>query len=233
MSSQAVLESEHRARWGPACGAAFVVLAVVSVFVNSTPDTNKSPAYILAWYNVHSHKVGLIISLLLVDIAVVFGIFFFGYLRDRFGRTDLGARLSPVLLAGAIILGVGGVIGSGAQISLIDEPKHMLPATAQTLNFIQSDLNAAATFVGVSILMWAATVIIWKTRILPIWLAGFSLVLAVAALVGPVGFFAFALMGIWILIVAFLMWRREETLPVGSSSQDISGGTSDALPPRP
>ncbi len=214
-----VLEPEHRARWGPACGVIFVILVVVSVFVSSTPDTNKSPAYILAWYNVHSHKVGLIISLLITDVAVVFGIFFFGYLRDRFGRTDLGARLSPTFLAGAIILGVGGALGSGAKIALIDEPKHMTLDTAQTLNFIQSDLNAAATFVGVSILMAAAAVIIWKTRILPFWLAWVSIVLAVAALVGPIGFFAFALTGIWVLIVAFFMWRYEEKLPVGGVAE--------------
>ena len=217
MTTPAVPGPEHRARWGPACGLIFVVLVVVSVFLSSTPDTNKTPAYILAWYSVHSHTVKLVISLLITDVAIVFGIFFFGYLRDRLGRTDIGARLAPTFLAGAIILGVGGALGSGAKIALIDEPKKMLPATAQTLNFIQSDLNAAATFVGVSILMAAVAVIIWKARILPIWLFWVSVVLAVAALVGPIGFFAFALTGIWVLIVAFMMWRREESLSVEGS----------------
>jgi hypothetical protein len=96
-----VLEPEHRARWGPACGVAFVVILVVSFLITSTQDTDKSPAYILAWYNVSSHKTHLIISTLLIDIGVVFGIFWFGYLRDRWGRTDLGARLAPIMLVGA------------------------------------------------------------------------------------------------------------------------------------
>ena len=77
------------------------------IVLNNTPDTNKSPAYILAWYNVKSHQNHLKINLLLTDIAVVFGIFWFGYLRDRWGRTDLGARLSPVLLVGAGIFATG------------------------------------------------------------------------------------------------------------------------------
>jgi hypothetical protein len=208
------LQPEHRARWGPACGVAFVVLLVASFLVGSTPNTNKSPAYILAWYNKSSHQTQLKVSLLLTDIAIVFAIFWFGYLRDRWGRTDIGARLAPVLLVGAGISVLGGLIFSGTSLALFDEPKHMTPDTAQTLNFLNSDLGALATVVGVSILMFAAGFIILKTRIVPVWLAWVSFVLAVVALAGPIGFFAFLGMGIWTLIVAFLMWRYEETLPV-------------------
>ena len=213
-----VLEPEHRARWGPACGVAFVVILVVSFLIVSTPNTNKSPAYILAWYNVSSHKTELAISTVLAGIAVVFGIFWFGYLRDRWGRTDLGARLSPVLLVGATLFAAGGLAFSGANFALLDEPKHMTADTAQTLNFIQSDIGAAGIVVGVSILMWAAGFIIWKTRVLPVWLAWVSFLLAVVGLAGPIGFFAFLAMGIWILIVAFLMWRFEQNLPASGDA---------------
>src|SRR5579862_6851211 len=81
MNGQAV--ERHRARWGPACGVLFVVLLVISFLVTSTPNTNKSPQYLLAWYNKSSHKTALAVSTILADIAVVFGIFWFGYLRDR------------------------------------------------------------------------------------------------------------------------------------------------------
>jgi hypothetical protein len=57
----------------------------------------------------------------------------------------------------------------------------MSPDTAQTLNFLQSDIGAAAVVIGVSILMWAAGFIIQKTRILPVWLAWVSFLLAVVA----------------------------------------------------
>ncbi len=232
MSSQAVPGPEHRARWGPACGVAFVVLLAVGLIIQSPPNTNKTPAYLYTWYNVHSHQTQIKISLILTDIAIVFGIFWFGYLRDRFGRTDLGARLSPVLLVGAGIFATGGLMFNGSLFALLDEPKDMLPATAQTLNFMQSDLGAAALVVGISILMWASGFIILKTRVLAVWLAWVSFVLAVVALAGPIGFFAFLAMGIWILIVAYMMWRREETLPVGSLSEDVSGGIQDSMPPR-
>jgi hypothetical protein len=136
MSPQAVPGPEHRARWGPATGVAFAVILAVSLIVlNNTPDTNKSPAYLLAWYNVKSHQNHLKINLLLTDIAVVLGIFWFGYLRDRWGRTDLGARLSPVLLVGAGIFATGGLISNGAELALFDSPKHLTPDAVQALNW--------------------------------------------------------------------------------------------------
>ena len=156
---------EHRARWGPACGVIFVVLLVVGLLVSNTPNTNKSPAYILAWYNKSSHKTSLAISTILIDIAVVFGMFWFGYLRDRWGRTDLGARLAPVLLAGGIVFAGGGLVFSGANAALLDHPKSMLPATAQTLNFLQSDIGFAGVTIGTSIILLAAGFIILRTRV--------------------------------------------------------------------
>jgi MFS family permease len=218
MSSQAVPRPEHRARWGPICGVLFVVLLVAGFFLASTPDTNKSPQYLLNWYSSNTHRNQLHIALLITDIAVVFGLFWFGYLRDRFGRTDLGARLSPILLAGIIILAGGGLVSNGTWAALTDDPKKMLPATAQALNFLTNDIAIAGIVVGVSIIMWAAGFIIFKTRILPRWLAWVSFVLGVVALAGPIGFFAFVATGIWILIVAVFMWRFESNLPVSGDA---------------
>jgi ABC-type Na+ efflux pump permease subunit len=194
-----------------------------------TPDTDKSAAYILAWYNTHSHKVSMVLSILLTDLAVVVGVFFFGYLRDRWGRTDLGSRLAPTLLAGVIIFAMSGVLGSGSLVALLDSPKHLTPEAAQALDFIQSDLATGATFAGVSIFMLASWMIIWKTRILPVWVAWISFVLGIVALAGPLGFFAFLATGIWLLIVTYFMWRHEQELPEGSLA-DLSG-SSDGLPP--
>jgi MFS family permease len=221
---------EHRARWGPGLGLLFVILLVASFLVGGTVNTNKSPAYILAWYNVHSHKVSMVFSIILTDLAVVVGIFFFGYLRDRWGRTDLGSRLAPTFLAGVIIFAMSGVIGSGALIALIDSPKHLTPDSAQALNFIQSDLASAATFAGIGIFMLAAWMIIWRTRILPVWLAWVSFALGLIALAGPLGFFAFLATGIWLLIVVFFMWRFEMTLPVEG---DAAMAVVPPAPPPP
>ena len=130
---------------------------------------------------------------------------------------------------GATLFAGGGLVFSGANFALLDSPRHMTPDTAQTLNFLQSDIGAAGIVVGVSILMWAAGFIILKTRVLPVWLAWVSFLLAVVGLAGPIGFFAFLAMGIWILIVAFLMWRFEQNLPAPEDAieRPSVGGSQD------
>ena len=209
---------EHRARWGPICGVIFVVALVVSFLIINTPDTSKSPAYILAWYNKHSHKVQLVISTILSDVAIVFGIFWFGYLRDRWGRTDVGNRLAPIMLVGGGIFATGGAIFNGVSVALLDKPSHLTLESALTLNFLESDIGIIAVFIGLSVFMMAAGMIILKTRILPVWLAVIAFILALVLLAGPLGFFAFLLSGIWFLIVAFFMWRFEETLQANTIS---------------
>ena len=220
MSTPIAVAPEHRARWGPICGVAFVVILVASFLVAMTPNTSKSPEYLLNWYNKSSHKTALGVSTVLTDISVVVGLFWFGYLRDRFGRSDVGARLSPILLAGAILFGGGGLLFSGVNIALIDDPKKLLPATVQTLNFLDSDIGVGLLTAGISVLMWSVGFIIFRTRILPRWLAWVSFVLAVVALAGPIGFFAFLATGLWVLIVAFYMWKHELTLPVSDDATE-------------
>jgi MFS family permease len=228
VSAPSALKPEYRARWGPVCGVLFVVLMVVSSFIFSTPSTSKSPQYLLNWYSQTSHRRQVNISTVIADVAVVLGLFWFGYLKDRFSRSDLGARFSSIFLGGVVLFASGGLVFSGAQFALGDDPKKMEPATAQTLNFLASDIGAAGILVGVSVLMWAAGFIILKTRVLPRWLAWFSFVLAVVALAGPIGFFAFLATGIWVLIVAFYMWRHEEALPVADGTPERSSTVAAA-----
>jgi hypothetical protein len=192
----------------------FVVLLAVAFLIVSTPNTNKNPQDILDYYLKNSHKHALGASSIISDTAILFAVFWFGYLHDRFGRSDEGARFAPIMLTGTAIFAAGGLVFNGAQFALIDSPKHMLPATAQTLNFLQSDIGFPAVLIGTSIMMLAAGIIIYKTAVLPIWMAYFAFLLGVVALIGPFGFFAFLAMGIWILIAAFYMWRFEESLSV-------------------
>jgi MFS family permease len=220
MSTYLAPVAEHRARWGPICGVVFVVLLVVSSFIYSAPSTGKSPQYLLNWYSQSSHKRDVSLSTVIADVGVVFGLFWFGYLRDRFSRSDSGARLAPIFLAGVVLFAGGGLVFSGAQFALGDNPKKMDPATAQTLNFLATDIGAAGILVGLSVLLSAAGFIIFQSRVLPRWLAWVSFVLAVVALAGPIGFFAFLATGIWILIVAGYMWRHEQDLPVSADAPE-------------
>jgi len=38
---------------------------------------------------------------------------------------------------------------------------------------------------------------------------------------GPIGFFAFIAAGVWILILAVIMWRFEDTLPLEQAPASV------------
>ena len=196
-------------RWGPLSGVAFVVLIVAAFIVGwSTPMSNASAAKVIAWYSNSSHKRNANISALLIDIAVVVGFFFFGYLRDRLRGTELGKRLAPVAFGGAIVFGVGGLIGAGTTFALTDVPKDLAPAAAQALNVMSNDIWFPATFIGMSILTLASSIVFLKSRTMPTWFGWFGIVIGVAGLAGPIGFFAFLAVGLWLLILSYLFYSR-------------------------
>ena len=92
-----------------------------------TPDSNASGAKVIAYFVKHSNKRAANISAVLTDLAVVFGLFFFGYLRDRLRRTEVGSRLAPIAFGGAVIFAAGGLLTSGTTIALTDVPKDLTP----------------------------------------------------------------------------------------------------------
>lgn len=196
----------RRDAFGPLCGVAFVVLLAITFFIGSSPNSNASGAKVIAYYT--KHGTAAKVSVVLTDLAVVAGLFFFGYLRDRLRRTDIGLRLAPVAFGGAVLFGAGGCLVSGTTLALSDVPKDLTPAAAQALNVVSNDMPFLMVLVGVSVLTLATGIVILRSRFLPLWVGWLSLVIGVVALLGPLGFFAFLASGIWILILSFMLYRR-------------------------
>jgi hypothetical protein len=117
--------------WGPTTGVVFVVLLVASSFFDSSsPSSGDGGNKVVAYYLKHSNKRNANIPALLIDLSVVVGLFFFGYLRDRLRQTDVGERFAPIAFGGAVIFAVGGVGNAGATFALTDSPKettHLQP----------------------------------------------------------------------------------------------------------
>ena len=196
-------------RWGPLTGVAFVVLIVVSQVLQSSPADNASGTKVIAYYVDQSHKRSADISAFLVDLGVVVGLFFFGYLRAWLRRTDLGARLAPVAFGGAVIFALSGLLAAGTAFALTDVPQDLSPGAAQALNVIQSNITLPATAIGVSVLTLATSIVVLGSRLLPAWFGWFGVVIAVVGVAGPFGFFAFPAVGLWILVLSYFWSRRR------------------------
>lgn len=203
-------ESASREKWGSLTGVVFVVLLVVSFFMVSTPSSNASGQKVIAFYANHSNKRAANISALLIDVSVVAGLFFFGYLRDHLRQTDLGRRLAPVAFGGGVLFAAAGLVVSGSIFALTDVPKDLTPASAQALNLVNNDLPFPLLCIGISVLALASGIVFLKSNMVPTWFGWFSIVIGVVALVGPIGFFAFPAIGVWILILSYLFYSRPE-----------------------
>jgi hypothetical protein len=209
-------------------GLLFTVLIVFSVLRSGgTPGTNESPAKILAWYQVAQDKNKVNSAGFLTAWGVIAGFAFFGCLFARLrGKSPV---LAAVGLAGAAVFAVGGLLSAGAYLSLGDTPSIMTASTAQTLNFLQSDLSYPFIIAGLSIFYLATAVAILRTKPIPIprtwgWI---TVVFAAVSLTAFFSFFAFIGTAVWVVVSAVLLTiqnnRDNPTQAQPIPSRDVSG----------
>jgi ABC-type nitrate/sulfonate/bicarbonate transport system permease component len=116
---------------------------------------------------------------------------------------------SSLVLVGAAILAVGAALFAGVTVTLSDFADDLQPQAMQALNALNQDLFPPLAL-GVFTFLIGAGASIVATAALPKWVGWVAVVLAIAALT-PVGFFAFLALGLWILIVSALLFRRRAT----------------------
>jgi hypothetical protein len=203
-------------KWAAGSGVLFVILFVLSFFVApSTPSPGDSAAKVGNFYLAHDNAVK--VSGLLTVLAVFVGLWFYTMLSQYF-RSFIGQDVpATVVLVGAAIFGLSGALSAGISWALTDHTKDLNDGALLALNQISSDGTYAVTIVGLALLYSAAGVAIYRTGAFPRWLAWVSWVLALAALVPPIGFFVFLATPIWVLIVCFLLFRR----PTGAPAADL------------
>jgi len=204
--------SQTPGRWSkiaPLFGLLFVAFVVASVLVGgNTPATNASPVSILHYYRTHKHQVG--ISALLIPPAVVFGLIWFSYLRNWLQRRDVDPRWGILTFAGGVLFAVTGGVAGGALIALNDAPDHLTLSSAQTLNYLQSDMPSMLASMAFGLMAIAAGVAILKSALLPTWLGWVSLVLGILGVLPFGDFFALPAIGVWTLILVGVIWFRSD-----------------------
>jgi hypothetical protein len=190
----------------PLSGLVFVALVLVSAFIVSTPGSNASASTVLTFYQAHQSVTSA--SGLLTGLAVVFGLFFFGYLRDYL-RQDRATRwLASTAFGGVILFAAGGAISAGSLFALGDQPHVLNAAAAQTLNLLQTDGSVGFTQAGLGVFYLATAVAILRGKLLPAWLGWVSVVLGLLAASLVLAFFAFIATGVWVIVVAVMLWVK-------------------------
>jgi hypothetical protein len=207
-------------RWAACAGVLFVLFLAVSFFLINTPNTGDSAAKIGHYYLTHKTKTNL--TGLFTYLSVFFGVWFFTWLW-RYFRSFPGLEVpAAVSLVGAVLFAASGALSAGINFAFADHTKQMNDGALVALNQLDNDLTYPMTIVGLALFYTAASVVIFRARAFPRWLAWVSGVLALASLVPPIAFFAFLATGIWVLIVSFLLWRMPVRSPVAEGPPIVS-----------
>lgn len=224
---------------GALAGIAFVVIAVISLFLPGTPpkadEVSKISSYLV------DKRGGILASNYLLALAFAFFLLFLGSLRVHLGAAGRQiVRPGSVALAGGVagaVLVLAGAATINAAVFQVagagdDNLNHALYDLSNDL-FFMSGFGFAVFFVG-------AALAIADTRALPSALAPAALVVALLNLLGAFGLFAksglFAIGGafgfitpvaslLWVLAASVALMRfRDE--PAGTPAADREVATA-------
>ena len=194
-------------RLAPLTGIVFAVLLFASFVIPGTPpNADDSTHKVVQYWSTHDTEN--IVAALVGAVAVVFFIWFASSLRSAIMEAEGGTgRLAAIVYGGAVIVAAGAAVTVGFQFSAADSVGDVPAAVTQTLSVI--NIDAFLWFsAGIALFWFASAFATFKTRVLPVWLAWISIVLAIvaftpAALVAVLGFL------IWVIIVSVLLYVRQ------------------------
>ena len=205
-------------RWGALGGILFVILVVVSALLpGDPPKTGDSTAEMAKFIADKGDQ--LRVAGYLGAVAIVPFFWFLGSLW-RFLRRDEGGapRLAVMAALGGVFAVTVGAIG-GIVLALLPMVRSSLtPGLLRILYILSSNIAFMALF-GIATLLVSASLVIIRSRGMPVWLGYFGVLAAVVALIGAgatvstndtlftFGFVGFLLASLWILILSVLMLR--------------------------
>jgi hypothetical protein len=198
---------DNRREWlAPLTGVGFVILVIVSFAIGGEPPSASDPVdEIVEHYvdNGDSVMIGAVIG----GLAAVLLIYFAAYLRKVFRAAEgEGGVLSATTLIGATVLAVGASFDATLSFALAETAEDIDPAAVQALQALW-DNDFLPLAVGSVVLFFSAGLSIVLHGALPKWLGWIAILIAVVGLT-PVGFFAFLVGALWILVVSVMLSMR-------------------------
>jgi hypothetical protein len=205
-------------RLTPLMGVVSVVLFVISVFViesGDTPGEEATGADVAAYYDGALGE--LAVSVVLWGLGTIALVWFLDGLRAHIStRSDQLGRLTFYFGFGVALFMLASLLPEVAGALASDNLDRPLESgAAEAIASLGDGFFIGAEALLVGLFLFAALAALWA-RALPAWLGWVSLVLAIIALIPPIGW-AVVVFGLplWILIVSGVLWRGGELRPAG------------------
>jgi hypothetical protein len=204
----------------PLTGVAFLVFAILSFVISGEPPSAKddTPEAIVNHYQ--DNKDAIMASSISAGIAMTALIFFAGYLRKVLSAATGAASILPgIVLAGASIMAVGFAIDTTILFAAADAADDVDPVAIVALQTLW-DNDFVPIALGIVVFLLSSGLAIVQTGALPRWLGWVAIVLAIVGLT-PVGFVAFMVGALWILVVSIMLAMR--TRPAAPAAGPSTG----------
>jgi hypothetical protein len=205
-------------RYGALAGGVFVVLVLVSGFIAGAPPNPDDSAREIRDYFV-DHDTALKAAGYLGGLSVVPFLVFLASLWSRVrGAGDESRRLATIVAGGGVIAAGLATVGTSITTSTAIRINEVGPGGAKFFFLLAGNLTSMIAFAAAAI-VGATSLAALRARVFPTWLgwagAALTLVWFVAGLsvttdsarVGLLGFIAFLLWGVWILLICFFLYR--------------------------
>ncbi|HEY6636266.1 MAG TPA: hypothetical protein VIZ61_01155 [Solirubrobacterales bacterium] len=217
------MAAPRRDFWTPTAGIlAAITFLVGVVMVSNSPDSDDNNAQIIDWYADHGHRVTVIVGAFILAFCGLFLLWFAAGVRQRL-RVAEGpeGRLSNVALGGAVLC-IGLLWAGASLLAAIPAGQSLGGANALTVSDVgrylpQAGFGAILLFgmFGAIALIDATSVVIWRTGVLPRWLAWLGFICGVVLLFG-VFFLPMIALPIWLIAASIVLYRQPAGTTVGS-----------------
>ncbi|HUH14673.1 MAG TPA: hypothetical protein VML35_02175 [Gaiellaceae bacterium] len=205
------MTGERAERIGAASGIAFAALVILGFFVAGRPPKLADGAAPLAQYFA-DNRGGILIAAYLGGLAIAFFVWFLGSLATTL-RSAGEERMATIAVGGGLVaaaLAIGG-IGISASLAHAAPPGGVIAAASVEPLYRLEWLALTAASFPIAALAWATAVAVFRTGVLPRWVAWLSTVGTIVFLIGGATFARdglFAPDGAWALLAyfAFVAW---------------------------
>jgi len=225
------MASNRFERFLPLAGAAAGLLFLVGLVLNRTdPSSETGPAKTFAyWQDNHGQHqiVGLLVAPLIAFLLIFFGAGLKRRLESASSDSDSGygsVAFGGAVLAAAMFALVGMLEAAMANAAHAEERQ-----TVYTLNQLHSYdwLGWNAAFAA---LLLATGIGARRNHMLPAPFAWATIAMG-ACLLTPLGFFAFMLLPLWLIVVGIWLSRMKTTSPIRARDQSLRPDVVVAGPP--
>jgi hypothetical protein len=209
-------------RWAGLGGVLYVVLFITGTVVtfSGQPDTDSSPAKLIAYYSDSGHRDRINIGWLLVLIGVFLFLWFLVALWRLVHRAGDDGFLGTVTLVGGTVYATTTLVGfslNDAIKTMSDDTFHhrVFPELIHAADDAGYVIHSAGG-VGAASMMIAASIAAARGGLIPGWARVVGVIAGLLA-VFSIFFFPQFLIALWVLVAGVLVWRagpsRAATAP--------------------